>query len=66
MTPRPDGVKPLKVPHEIMRVASERHQKGLMSPWIYQLLSQVRPWWSLCKQTTFTICYWLVFLWMAC
>lgn len=25
---------------EIMRVASERHQKGLMCPWIYQLLSQ--------------------------
>ena len=27
---------------EIMRVASERHQKGLMSPWVYQLLSLVR------------------------
>lgn len=26
---------------EIMRIASERHQKGLMSPWVYQLLSQV-------------------------
>lgn len=26
---------------EIMRIASERHQKGLMHPWIYQLLSQV-------------------------
>uniref|UniRef100_A0A0L8FUX1 Uncharacterized protein n=1 Tax=Octopus bimaculoides TaxID=37653 RepID=A0A0L8FUX1_OCTBM len=25
---------------EIMRIASERHQKGLMSPWVYQLLSQ--------------------------
>lgn len=25
---------------EIMRIASERHQKGLMHPWIYQLLSQ--------------------------
>ncbi|XP_041349782.1 constitutive coactivator of PPAR-gamma-like protein 1 isoform X2 [Gigantopelta aegis] len=24
---------------EIMRVASERHQKGLMAPWVYQLLS---------------------------
>lgn len=25
---------------EVMRIASERHQKGLMSPWIYQVLSQ--------------------------
>lgn len=25
---------------EIMRIASERHQKGFMIPWIYQLLSQ--------------------------
>ena len=23
-----------------MRTASERHQKGLMSPWIYQVLTQ--------------------------
>ena len=30
-----------QVPPEIMRIASERHQKGLMSPWIYQALSQV-------------------------
>lgn len=30
-----------KVAPEIMRIASERHQKGLMSPWIYQVLSQV-------------------------
>ena len=29
-----------KVAPEIMRIASERHQKGLMSPWIYQVLSQ--------------------------
>ncbi|XP_064483500.1 constitutive coactivator of PPAR-gamma-like protein 2 isoform X2 [Ornithodoros turicata] len=29
-----------KVPPEVMRTASERHQKALMSPWIYQLLSQ--------------------------
>uniref|UniRef100_T1INJ6 Constitutive coactivator of PPAR-gamma-like protein 1 n=1 Tax=Strigamia maritima TaxID=126957 RepID=T1INJ6_STRMM len=28
------------VPPEVMRTASERHQKGLMSPWIYQILSQ--------------------------
>lgn len=26
---------------EILRTTSERHQKGLMSPWIYQILSQV-------------------------
>ncbi|KAK3608099.1 hypothetical protein CHS0354_004756 [Potamilus streckersoni] len=25
---------------EVMRIASDRHQKGLMSPWIYQVLSQ--------------------------
>lgn len=25
---------------DIMRIASERHQKGMMSPWIYQVLSQ--------------------------
>ncbi|MPC28454.1 Constitutive coactivator of PPAR-gamma-like protein 2 [Portunus trituberculatus] len=29
------------VPHEVMRTASERHQKGLMCPWIYQVLTQV-------------------------
>ncbi|KAG7167167.1 Constitutive coactivator of PPAR-gamma-like protein 2-like [Homarus americanus] len=28
------------VPHEVMRTASERHQKGLMCPWIYQVLTQ--------------------------
>lgn len=27
---------------EIMRTASERHQKGMMSPWVYQVLSQVK------------------------
>ncbi|KAL7643504.1 UNVERIFIED_CONTAM: hypothetical protein RMT77_005486 [Armadillidium vulgare] len=27
------------VPHEVMRTASERHQKGLMYPWIYQVLN---------------------------
>lgn len=35
--------KELKLPQispEIMRIASERHQKGLMAPWVYQLLSQ--------------------------
>lgn len=35
--------KDFKLPQispEIMRIASERHQKGLMSPWVYQLLSQ--------------------------
>lgn len=26
---------------EIMRIASERHQKGMMCPWVYQVLSQV-------------------------
>lgn len=36
----PDPPKLPKVPPEVMRTASERHQKGLMSPWIYQLLSQ--------------------------
>lgn len=36
----PDPLKLPKVPPEVMRTASERHQKGLMSPWIYQLLSQ--------------------------
>lgn len=30
------------VPHEVMRTVSERHSKGLMSPYIYQILSQVR------------------------
>ncbi|WAR26221.1 F120A-like protein [Mya arenaria] len=25
---------------DIMRIASERHQKGMMSPWVYQLLTQ--------------------------
>lgn len=25
---------------EIMRIASERHQKGMMCPWVYQVLSQ--------------------------
>ncbi|XP_022256575.1 uncharacterized protein LOC111089087 [Limulus polyphemus] len=30
-----------RVPPEVMRTTKERHQKGLMSPWIYQLLSQV-------------------------
>ena len=29
------------VPPEVMRTASERHQKGLMSPYIYQILTQV-------------------------
>jgi hypothetical protein len=29
-----------KVTPEVMRIASERHQKGLMSPWIYQILTQ--------------------------
>ncbi|XP_050031975.1 constitutive coactivator of PPAR-gamma-like protein 1 homolog [Dermacentor andersoni] len=36
----PEAPKLPKVPPEVMRTASERHQKGLMSPWIYQLLSQ--------------------------
>lgn len=36
----PETPKLPKVPPEVMRTASERHQKGLMSPWIYQLLSQ--------------------------
>lgn len=26
---------------EVMRIASERHQKGLMSPWLYQVLTHV-------------------------
>ena len=30
------------VSHEVMRTLSERHSKGLMSPYIYQILSQVR------------------------
>lgn len=30
------------VPHEVTRTASERHQKGLMCPWIYQVLTHVR------------------------
>ncbi|XP_045164687.2 constitutive coactivator of PPAR-gamma-like protein 1 homolog isoform X2 [Mercenaria mercenaria] len=29
-----------QVSPEIMRIASERHQKGMMSPWVYQVLSQ--------------------------
>ncbi|KAG1664870.1 Constitutive coactivator of PPAR-gamma-like protein 2 [Nymphon striatum] len=29
-----------KIPPEVMRTASERHQKGLMYPWIYQILTQ--------------------------
>jgi hypothetical protein len=29
------------IPPEVMRTASERHQKGLMSPYIYQILTQV-------------------------
>ena len=36
---------------EIMRIASERHQKGLMSPWIYQLLSQVTSIWVITVQS---------------
>ncbi|XP_066992640.1 constitutive coactivator of PPAR-gamma-like protein 1 homolog [Anabrus simplex] len=28
------------IPPEVMRTASERHQKGLMSPFIYQILTQ--------------------------
>ncbi|CAH1784990.1 unnamed protein product [Owenia fusiformis] len=28
------------IAHEIVRIASERHQKGLMSAWIYQVISQ--------------------------
>lgn len=36
----PELPKLPKVPPEVMRTASERHQKALMSPWIYQLLSQ--------------------------
>ncbi|ESO82329.1 hypothetical protein LOTGIDRAFT_223375 [Lottia gigantea] len=34
------GTKLPSVTPEIMRIASERHQKGLMCSWIYQLLSQ--------------------------
>lgn len=30
---------PTTVPPEVMRTASERHQKGLMSPHIYQILA---------------------------
>ena len=26
---------------EVLRTAAERHQKGLMAPWVYQVLSQV-------------------------
>jgi hypothetical protein len=29
------------IPPEVMRTSSERHQKGLMSPYIYQILTQV-------------------------
>ena len=36
-----DNSKLPPVSPEIMRIASERHQKGFMHPWIYQLLSQV-------------------------
>ncbi|XP_013779600.1 constitutive coactivator of PPAR-gamma-like protein 1 homolog isoform X2 [Limulus polyphemus] len=39
----PTGTTSIEIPRispEVMRTASERHQKGLMSPWIYQLLSQ--------------------------
>ncbi|XP_074645802.1 constitutive coactivator of PPAR-gamma-like protein 1 homolog [Tubulanus polymorphus] len=31
---------PYHVPPEIMRIASERHQKGLMMPYVYQVLTQ--------------------------
>ncbi|XP_052283833.1 constitutive coactivator of PPAR-gamma-like protein 1 isoform X2 [Dreissena polymorpha] len=37
------GGKEVELPpvsSEIMRIASERHQKGVMSPWIYQVLTQ--------------------------
>ena len=30
-----------QVSQKILNIASERHQKGMMSPWVYQLLSQV-------------------------
>ncbi len=30
-----------RVPPEIMRIVCERHAKGLMMPWIYQVLTQV-------------------------
>lgn len=45
-TPRPPGAFPSSefslptVTAEIIRIASERHQKGLMQPMIYQLLTQ--------------------------
>ena len=31
-----------------MRIASDRHQKGLMHPWVYQMLSQVTQYLSTC------------------
>lgn len=37
---KPAPVLP-QVSHEVMRTLSERHSKGLMSPHIYQILSQV-------------------------
>ncbi|XP_050414572.1 constitutive coactivator of PPAR-gamma-like protein 1 [Patella vulgata] len=37
---KPTGPKLPTVTPEIIRIASERHQKGLMCSWIYQLLSQ--------------------------
>jgi hypothetical protein len=40
--PAPNKVTSLPIiPPEVMRTASERHQKGLMSPYIYQILTQV-------------------------
>ncbi|XP_065201519.1 constitutive coactivator of PPAR-gamma-like protein 1 homolog isoform X3 [Planococcus citri] len=40
--PKKDKPAPIlpPVPHEVMRTVSERHSKGLMSPYIYQILSQ--------------------------
>ncbi|XP_071522180.1 constitutive coactivator of PPAR-gamma-like protein 1 homolog isoform X3 [Panulirus ornatus] len=38
------------VPHEVMRTASERHQKGLMCPWIYQVLTQGEVKFAVCME----------------
>lgn len=42
--PKKENSAPVLPPvsHEVMRTLSDRHSKGLMSPYIYQILSQVR------------------------
>ena len=40
---KPVEIKPISIPdtqNEVLRTAGERHRQGLMSPFIYQLLTR--------------------------